>query len=76
MIRAMLALLLGLAVLAGDVAAQTPAAAGTRIKFGIQTGQSDTTYQELVDIWKEADHAGRARRLLSRACRVRLAREA
>ncbi|HVN84980.1 MAG TPA: LLM class F420-dependent oxidoreductase [Candidatus Binatia bacterium] len=29
-----------------------------KILFGIQTGQQDTTYQELVDIWKEAEALG------------------
>ncbi len=52
-------------VLAGTAPAQpTPAAGGTaapaghRILFGIQTGQQDTTFPEIVAIWKEADSLG------------------
>jgi len=39
-------------------AAQTETPAKKRILFGIQTGQQDTTYQELVDTWKEAEALG------------------
>jgi F420-dependent oxidoreductase-like protein len=55
--KTMLAVMLCVGLLVGDAAAQTPAA-GTRIKFGIQTGQQDVTYKEIVDIWKEAEALG------------------
>jgi F420-dependent oxidoreductase-like protein len=40
-------------------AQQTPAAPPARkILFGIQTGQQDTTYADLVAVWKEAEALG------------------
>ena len=39
--------------------AQTPAGApAKKILFGIQTGQQDVTYQDLLQIWKEAEALG------------------
>jgi F420-dependent oxidoreductase-like protein len=57
--KAMLSLLAIVMLLAQPAAAQTPAAPGAkRIEFGIQTGQQDVTYQEVVAIWKEAEALG------------------
>jgi F420-dependent oxidoreductase-like protein len=57
--KAILSALLVVGLLAQVGNAQTPAApAATRIKFGIQTGQQDVTYAELVAIWKEAEALG------------------
>ena len=49
-----------LTTLATAAVAQTPStpAAKPRIKFGIQTGQQDVTYQEVLAIWKEAEALG------------------
>lgn len=42
------------------VTAQTPpaAAAKKKVLFGIQTGQQDVTYQDILAIWKEAEALG------------------
>lgn len=55
--RALLAgaLLLSLVTTA---AAQPAAAPKKKILFGIQTGQQDTTYQDILAIWKEAEALG------------------
>jgi F420-dependent oxidoreductase-like protein len=48
-----------LLLLASATSAQTPGTAPpARIKFGIQTGQQDVTYKDLVGIWKEAEALG------------------
>jgi len=39
-------------------AAQEPAAAPKRVRFGIQTGQQDVTVDEIAAIWKEAEALG------------------
>ena len=45
--------------LASAASAQEPTAAPSkRIKFGIQTGQQDVTYQQVVNIWKAAEALG------------------
>jgi len=45
--------------LAAAASAQDATPAPTkRIKFGIQTGQQDVTYQQVVDIWKLAESLG------------------
>jgi len=49
------ALLLSLVTTA---AAQPAAAPKKKILFGIQTGQQDTTYQDILAIWKEAEALG------------------
>lgn len=56
--RAILSTLVMIGLLAQVASAQPPAAAAKRIKFGIQTGQQDVTYPELVTIWKEAEALG------------------
>lgn len=55
--KAILSALLTIGLLAAHAGAQTPAAA-QRIKFGIQTGQQDVTYKEILAIWKEAEALG------------------
>ena len=55
--KAIVSALLMIGLLAAHAGAQTPAAA-KRIKFGIQTGQQDVTYKEIVAIWKEAEALG------------------
>jgi F420-dependent oxidoreductase-like protein len=45
-------------LLAQSAAAEEAAAPAKRIKFGIQTGQQDVTYQDVVSIWKEAETLG------------------
>ena len=57
--RAFFSALLVIGVLA-SAAAQTPPAAASKkkIMFGIQTGQQDVTYQDIVAIWKEAESLG------------------
>lgn len=57
--RRLLVLVLTLVLPATLAGAETPgAAAPARIKFGIQTGQQDVRYQDLVAIWKEAESLG------------------
>jgi F420-dependent oxidoreductase-like protein len=53
-------LAVGLAcTLAGAAVAQEPTAApAARIKFGIQTGQQDVTYQDVLAIWRVAEALG------------------
>ena len=57
--RAFFSALLVIGVFSG-AAAQTPPAAAPKkkIMFGIQTGQQDVTYQDIVTIWKEAESLG------------------
>src|SRR5262249_40914404 len=58
--RAFVSALLVIGVCSG-AAAQTPsplAAPKKKIMFGIQTGQQDVTYQDIVAIWKEAEALG------------------
>jgi F420-dependent oxidoreductase-like protein len=58
MMRAFLSAVLVIGWLS-SVAAQTPAAAPKKkIMFGIQTGQQDVTYQDIVTIWKTAEDLG------------------
>ena len=56
--NAILAALLMVGMLAAEPVRGQAAAPAKRIKFGIQTGQQDVTYQELVAIWKEAEALG------------------
>ena len=56
--NAILAALLMVGLLAAQPARGQAAAPAKRIKFGIQTGQQDVTYQEVVAIWKEAEALG------------------
>jgi len=55
--KAILSALLMIGLLAALAGAQTPAPA-QRIKFGIQTGQQDVTYKEILATWKEAEALG------------------
>ncbi len=58
--RVTLSALLVLGLLSTATAQNEPpaVAAKKKILFGIQTGQQDTTYQDLVAIWKEAEALG------------------
>lgn len=55
--KAIRSALVMIALLAAHAGAQTPAPARP-IKFGIQTGQQDVTYKEILAIWKEAEALG------------------
>src|SRR5574341_1992217 len=60
--EAVMRVILGTVLIIGLVSgaiAQTPAAAPKKkILFGIQTGQQDVTFQDLLAIWKEAEAQG------------------
>jgi len=57
--RVVLTAVLAIGLMGTAMAADTPPApAAKKILFGIQTGQQDTTYAALVDIWKEAEALG------------------
>lgn len=59
--RAFLSTLLVIGVVSGAAAqtpVSTPLAPHKKILFGIQTGQQDVTYQDIVAIWKEAEALG------------------
>jgi F420-dependent oxidoreductase-like protein len=56
--QAILSVVLVVGLLTQVASAQAPSAASKRIKFGIQTGQQDVTYPEIVAIWKEAETLG------------------
>jgi len=57
--KLILAMVAAIGLMAPLANAQTPSpAAAKRIKFGIQTGQQDVTYADVVAIWKEAEALG------------------
>jgi F420-dependent oxidoreductase-like protein len=56
--RVALSAFLTLAMVSVAVAQPMAASPTKKILFGIQTGQQDTTYQDLVAIWKEAEALG------------------
>jgi F420-dependent oxidoreductase-like protein len=56
--RGSIAALLVLALVSSALAQTEPAAPKKKILFGIQTGQQDVTYQDILAIWKEAEALG------------------
>jgi F420-dependent oxidoreductase-like protein len=56
--RLLLSAVLIVGLVSGAAAQTPPAAPKKKILFGIQTGQQDVTYQEIVAIWKEAEALG------------------
>ncbi len=56
--RAVLSTLLVIGMLSGALAQTPPVPAKKKILFGIQTGQQDATYQDIVAIWKAAEELG------------------
>jgi F420-dependent oxidoreductase-like protein len=56
--QALLSLLIIVTLATGALAQDPTPAARKRIKFGIQTGQQDVTYEQVLAIWKEAESLG------------------
>lgn len=56
--RATCTALLVMTLVSAAVAQAQPAAPAKKILFGIQTGQQDVTYQDVLKIWKEAEALG------------------
>jgi len=56
--RPMLSVMLVLALAVAAPAQEATGKPATKIKFGIQTGQQDVTYQQVVDAWKLAESLG------------------
>jgi F420-dependent oxidoreductase-like protein len=56
--RATLMAALVMTLVARAAAQNQPAVPAKKILFGIQTGQQDVTYQEILRIWKEAEALG------------------
>jgi F420-dependent oxidoreductase-like protein len=56
--RTTLTALLVIGMVSTAAAQNQPAAPAKRVLFGIQTGQQDVTYQEVLAIWKEAEALG------------------
>src|SRR3989442_15286267 len=58
MMRTTLNALFAIGVAAVVAGQNQPATAAQKVLFGIQTGQQDVTYQDVVAIWKEAEALG------------------
>ena len=56
--RACLSALVVIGFISGAAAQTPPEAPKKKILFGIQTGQQDVTYQDIVAIWKAAEEMG------------------